>query len=138
MAGDSKDSRILDGAVRKFVERELRGIEQLELLMLLHREPTRYFDSASAAQSLQLSARDVAGDLEALSRRGLLDVRIASVVLYRFSPATPALAEAVEQLVDAYRNRRGELIELLAAARRRQTLKDFSNAFRLKKDPEDG
>jgi hypothetical protein len=67
-----------------------------------------------------------------------VDVRIASTVLYRFSPATPALALEAEQVVDAYQRRRGALIELLASLNRHRSLKDFSDAFRLKEDPEDG
>lgn len=127
----------LPAAVRRFIERRIEGIEQLEILLLLHREAARYWDAASVAQSLQLTERNVADHLEALGRQALLDVRIAAAVVYRFNPATPTLALEVKKVADAYRERRGELLALLTPYRHR-SLKDFSDAFRFTKDPEDG
>jgi len=138
MARDPRRSNQLDAGVRSFVERRLDSIEQLEIFILLQAQPTRFFDAAAVAQRLQLSKSRVADDLETICRRGLLDVRIASSVLYRFSPATPALALEADRVTDAYRQRRGDLVELLTSRRRRRSLKDFSDAFRLKGDPADG
>jgi hypothetical protein len=138
MARDPRRSKEFDADVRSFVERRLYSIEQLEIFILMHAQPTRFFDAAAVAQRLRLSESRVADDLEAICRRGLLDVRIASAVLYRFSPATPALALEADRVSDAYKQRRGDLVELLTSRRRQRSLKDFSDAFRLKGDPADG
>jgi DNA-binding transcriptional ArsR family regulator len=122
--------------VRRFVQREIDGVEQLEILLFLHRQRARSWDAATVAESLSLPERRVAHHLEALGRRGLLDVRLASTVLYRFNPATPELTRDVALLADAYRERRSEVLEWLAP--RRRTLKDFSDAFRFTKDRDDG
>jgi hypothetical protein len=67
--------------VRRFIERRIKRVEQLEILLLLQRESERYWDAPTVAQSLQLAEWDVADDLEALGRRGLLDIRIAAAVM---------------------------------------------------------
>jgi hypothetical protein len=122
--------------VRRFVEREIEGVEQLEILLFLHRHPSRSWDAASVAEALNLPARLVANHLETLGRRGLFDVRLASTVLYRFNAATPELAREVDRLADAYRESRGQLLALFMG--RHRSLKDFSDAFRFTKERSDG
>ena len=126
----------LSPGVRQFIERCIDGIEQLEILLLLQRQASRYWDADAVAQSLCLSERQVADEFETLGRRGLLDVRIGSVVRYRFSPVTPALVLQAEQVARAYKEHRREVLALMS--RRHQSLKDFSDAFKLTQDPKDG
>jgi hypothetical protein len=72
-----------------------------------------------------------------LARRGLLDVRLSADVVYRFSPATATQSEGVTATVEAYREHRNAVLAFLTSARR-PSLKDFSDAFRLSKDPDNG
>jgi hypothetical protein len=75
--------------------------------------------------------------LEALASRGLLDVRIASEVLYRFSPANNAVACDMEGLAEVYGQSRGPLVAFVTSQRRR-SLKDFTDAFRITREDGDG
>jgi hypothetical protein len=127
----------LPNDIRRFIERRLEGVEQLEILMVLQREPSRFWSAVSVAALVHLSEKHAAGALEALARNGLLDVRIASEVVYRFSPATPAMARDVKLLAEAYSDRRHRVLALLTS-RRRRSLKDFSDAFRLNDTDNDG
>jgi hypothetical protein len=123
--------------VRRFIERCIDDIEQLETLLLLHRKATRYWDAAMVAQALNLPERLAADALEALGRRGFFDVRITSAVMYRFNPTTRESAEDVARLADVYKEHRRTLFVLLTS-RRRRSLKDFADAFKMSKDSDDG
>jgi hypothetical protein len=123
----------LPQVVRLFIERYIDEVEQLEVLLALCRDAERFWSASAAAEVHCLPRPHAAAILERLARYGLFDVRIASDVMYRFSPASPALALEVEQLVQAYTTHRGELLALIHSPRRR-SLKDFSDAFRLTRD----
>ena len=53
---------------------------------------------------------------------------------YRFSPASPDLCEMVDRVEEAYSKYRVRVIELIYS--RRDTLRSFSDAFRITKGPE--
>jgi hypothetical protein len=126
----------LPDVVRRFLARHIDCVEQLEILVFLRRTSSQFFSADSIARSLNLNEARVAVCLESLARHGLLDVRLAADVVYRFSPV-PAMAPEVDTTAEAYSERRSTVVAFVAS-RRRKALKDFSDAFRLKKDPEDG
>jgi hypothetical protein len=127
----------LPTTVRHWLERHIDSVEQLETLLFLEREQARFWSGADIARALQLDLRTTVDDLERLARRGLLDVRIASDVIYRFSPTTPVLLLEVKAMLDAYAQSRGPLLAFVAS-RHRRALKDFSDAFRWTRDSGDG
>jgi len=120
-------------AVRRFLERRIDNVEQLEILLLLQRRADRGWTAAQVADALQLTPRAAADQLEALGRRNLFDVRISADVVYRFSPATPELSGIVGQVMEAYRESRADVLHLVTG-RRFRALRDFSDAFRLGED----
>ncbi len=115
-------SNDISADVRRFVERRIDRIEQIEILLFVRRDTARFWTAADVGQALDLSERRVTDDLETLARRGLLDVRIGSEVVYRFSPATPALLQDVQRLAEVYADRRSDI---LAFVSRRRSLRDF-------------
>jgi predicted ArsR family transcriptional regulator len=127
---------MLPPSVRRFVQRRIDTVEQLEILLLLQHHADRSWNAARVADALQLTEPAAAEHLEALGRRDLLDVRLSSDVVYRYSPATAELAGIVAQVVDAYREHRGDVLRLVTG-RRLRALRDFSDAFRLG-DDDDG
>ncbi|HZT75661.1 MAG TPA: hypothetical protein VFA27_03325 [Vicinamibacterales bacterium] len=127
---------MLPAPVRRFLQRSIDSIEHLEIVLLLQHHRTRTWTGADVATALQLSPRAAAADLETLAQRSLLDVRIDEDVRYRFAPATPELTAVLKQVAECYRDRRGEVVA--AVANRRQALRDFSDAFRIRKDRQDG
>jgi hypothetical protein len=123
--------------VRRFLSEYVDSVEQLEILVFLERESERFCSALAVARALHLSEGSAILSLETLARRGLLDVRLSTDVVYRFSPATAPLSDEVRATVAAYRERRSALLAFVTSARRR-SLKDFSDAFRFTKDPDDG
>jgi hypothetical protein len=63
-------------------------------------------------------------------------VRISSDVVYCFSPANASIAREVGELAQAYVKYRHDLLAFISS-RRRQSLRDFSEAFRLALEPDD-
>jgi hypothetical protein len=110
--------------VRRFIEQRIETAEQLDILLLLVRDASHFWSAEAVARALHLSARPIA-DLETLARQGLLDVRITSDVVYRFSPATAAIADDMEDVAAAYLERRSELRQLIASARHRSLKYSF-------------
>jgi len=127
---------VLAPLVRRFLERRVDNIEQLEIVLLLSQYSDRSWTAADVASSLRLVERAAAAHLETLAARHLLDVRLGHDVRYRFSPATPELSAIVKQVAETYRDQRSEIVAFVSA--RLQSLRDFADAFRLKKDRDDG
>ena len=71
--------------------------------------------------------------LENLARRNLLDVRIAGALRYQFSPASQELEQSVIALVDAYHENPVAVTQFVAESMH-QRLRDFSDAFRIRRD----
>jgi hypothetical protein len=132
-----KQEDVLPAAVRRSLDRHLDTVDQLEVLLFLYRESARFWGAAGTSNALHITEQSAAYSLEVLARRGFLDVRIASEVVYRFSPATAALSAAVKEIARAYCAQREPVLAFLTS-RRRQSLKEFSEAFRFSKDPDHG
>jgi hypothetical protein len=109
------------------------GLEQLEVLLLLARDPKRYMSASQVASSLHLLRR-LDTTLEHLSRENLLDVKLGTDVLYRFTQDAET-GDLVRKLAEAYDERRLSVIEAL---QRTSPAHEFAEAFRIRKERDDG
>ena len=124
-------------AVRRLLDRSIDGVEQLEILLLLHDHSDRSWDADAVAGALRLTSGRAGAHLEALAQRQFLDVRIGDAMRYRYAPVSDAQAAAVRQLAAFYRDNRGPILQHVSA-RRLRSLQDFSDAFRIREDDENG
>ena len=127
----------LSPAVRRFLGRHIDRVEELKVLVFLAREPSRFWSAAAVARSVHLPKQSTVLCLEDLARRGLLDLRLGTDVVYRFDPATPELHRGITPVFEAYRGHRTEVLAFPTSLRR-SSLKDSSDAFRLGKESDDG
>lgn len=123
--------------LRRFLDKSVDGVEQLEILLLLYHHGDRSWDADSVAESLRLAPRIAAAHLERLAGRDLLDVRIGEEMRYRFSPVTDRQTTMVKRLAASYRENRSAVVALVTA-RRLRALQDFADAFRIREDDTDG
>ena len=123
--------------VRRFLERRIDNLEQLEIFLLLHHHPQRSWTATDVADTLQLLKPRAAELLEMLCQGALLDVRVDEDVRYRYCPATPELAADAKLVSDAYRGSRGDVAAYVLSPGRR-SLRDFSDSFKLTKDDDRG
>jgi hypothetical protein len=129
--GPHTDMIELSAAVRDLIARSIDSVESIELLALLHRSANTFWAAEAAAQRLGISP-DLAGKkLNALADTALL-CRAVTSGAFRYAPSDEALKPAVDELVDAYANRRISVVNEIYAANL-DRLKAFTDAFKLKK-----
>ena len=126
-------SEIPEG-VRGFLLQCIDSVEQLEVLLHLHRTPEESWSSESLARALYSNPASIAHRLAGLYSNGLLTLTSSSV--YRYQPKTADLDATVSRLAETYRQRRVAVITVIAS-KPMENVRAFSEAFRLRKKDKD-
>jgi hypothetical protein len=116
--------------VRRFLLQCIDSVEQLEVLLLLHKTPGQAWSAESVAQALYSNPDSIGRRLAGLHANGLLSQ--AEPSSYSYQPKTPALDDTVSLLADTYRQRRVAVITVIAS-KPMEKVRAFSDAFRLRK-----
>ena len=119
-------ARSISPDVHRFVTERIHSVAQLELLLILHRDPTVEWTAEAAAREMRYPTDWAAEELLAFRRAGLVGVRGPA---YRFR-ARSALAHIVDELAETFSRRRSTVTALIFSG----TGKDvqcFSDAFRV-------
>ncbi len=119
--------------LRRFIANHIQSVEQLEVLCVLFADPNRSFSISEVLHRVQSSEKSVADCLDAFRAAGFLAVEPGGK--YRFAPANEPVKDLVGKLIQTYRERRVSVIECIYA-RASDTIQDFADAFRLRKDKE--
>ena len=122
--------------LKKFLQDHFDSIELLEVLLFLRQHRDRTHDAVSVSSELRSAPESVAKRLRDLELRKLL-VREGSTERFRYHPQTEKLERLVSELAEAYREKRFSVINLIFS-KPATALKDFADAFKLKKDDTDG
>lgn len=123
--------------VRLLIGRHIDSIVQLDLLLLVYRDPGVSWTAEEAARELRIEAAWTAAQLDQLATRGLFQRGEGPAATYRCaSDAAPGVAETVARLAQAYADRRVSIIALIYA-KPSDSLRTFADAFRFRKGPED-
>jgi hypothetical protein len=120
---------------RAFILDNIGSVVQLEALLLLRRSGTPSTVDA-LARELRIEPNGALEQLTMLWRRGLLE-RLDNPERDAYAPRTPAAAACVDALAAAYDDRRVTVISLIYS-RPQDTVRVFADAFRLRKDEDDG
>lgn len=119
--------------VEQFVGEHLSSVEQVEVLLLLHRTAPKRWTALDTSRELRIDAVSAARRLADFQERGVLAVEPGTQALeYWYASRGPAADRVLVELDRAYRDRRTSLINLIFSA----PVKDvrvFSDAFRLRK-----
>ena len=122
--------------VRAFIAEYLDSVVQLETLLMLHAAPGREWDADDVARDLRIDRAWADGQLVGLCEQGLAVRSDAGEGRrYRYAPAAAAAGAAVDGLARAYAERRVTVISLIFA-KPADSLRAFSDAFRIRKDKE--
>jgi len=103
----------LNEFTRRWIAQHVTSVEQLDLLLLLDRDRSRFWSIGNAASALRLPRALVHGAAEVLAARNFLEVRCGEDVLYRLDPGSPDLRKLVECVVDAARRSRADAVRAL-------------------------
>jgi hypothetical protein len=123
-------ARSLSPALQDFIAHYVRSVEQVEILCLFSAEPGRIWMPGDVLRVIQSSEKSVTTALEYFRAIGLLQKEPGDG--YRFAPEKPERTELVAELATAYRQRRLAVIESIHG-RPSDAIKDFANAFKLRK-----
>jgi hypothetical protein len=120
-------------ALRAFIRDYIPNVDAAELLFLFARARGMPLDLAAALDGLRptvISPPAARRQLEAFAERGLL-ARLGNDT-YEYQPASAELDEVVRALTRVYNERPVTLVRTIYALRD-ETIRSFSDAFRIKK-----
>jgi hypothetical protein len=119
--------------VRTFIAHSIDAAELLDTLALVHSAPERERIPDEVARAIFTVPAGAIMRLEQLVHQGLAASTGGANPIYRYAPATAVLREQVDMLDSAYRTNRVAVVNLVYQ-RQRDPLRDFSDAFRLRRD----
>jgi hypothetical protein len=119
-----------DPDLAAFVREHVRSVWAVELLLVLKRDPERTWPPAELVRELRASTSLVNDNLQRFERSGLA-IRDAGDV-WRYAPASPLLAQLVDELEAAYRERPVSVINLIAAPP--DPVQGLADAFKFRGD----
>lgn len=124
--------------VRKLLAERITSVEQLEILLLLHRHAGQAWSARRVSDEIRTSEPSAAARLSDLELHGLLTSdEEGGERLFRFDPATEGLRSTVKNLADAYAERRYTVIDIIFS-KPIDRLRLYADAFRIKKEDKGG
>jgi AraC-like DNA-binding protein len=118
----------------RFLDEQIHSVEQLEVLLLLHREPDRWWTAPELATKLRTSESSIQQRLEDLTGRSLAQAKLdGSPTVFRLGVLEPGWSEVIQSLAELYRDRRVAIIDRIFL-KPKASLLGFANAFRIKKE----
>lgn len=117
--------------VRRFIAEHIDAAEQLEILLLLYRNPERGWKAQEVSQAIYTVPASATMRLEGLLSAGFLSSTGGADPQYRYAPRNDELGRGVESLAKAYSMDRVSLIKLIFA-QPPDPVQSFADAFRLR------
>lgn len=115
----------------RFIRGHIRSVWDLELLLLLLRDPARSWSAPALVRELRASAPLVTDSLMALLRAGC--IAGSETEGFRYCPANDEIEAGVRAARSAYGSFPVAVTKLIWEGPRSK-IQDFADAFRLKKD----
>jgi predicted ArsR family transcriptional regulator len=125
--------------VREFLNNHIRGVGELEVLLLLQRDPGRWWTADQVNHELKTSLEAALKHLEALRDARLVQERNTTRPEFKFEPGDLRIAAIVKQLDTLFRDWIASIADAIYTPRQ-DNLQQFADAFRLGKkgEPKDG
>ncbi|HKQ49484.1 MAG TPA: hypothetical protein VJZ71_15540 [Phycisphaerae bacterium] len=123
--------------VRSFISEHMRSISGIRLLLLLHVDPQREWTAQELAHELRAASEWAERELRLLLAQGLVANSDSQPARFRYAPRTEALSNLVSQLAAIYPERRHSIIQILFSVPT-DSIQSFADAFRLRKENQDG
>jgi hypothetical protein len=117
--------------VRSFVAEHIDSAEQLEILLLLHRDPDRRWTAQEVSQAIYTVPASALMRLERLVAEGFATSSGEADPTYVYEPRSDEMRRQVEALSEAFRKDRVAVIKLIFS-RPPDPLQSFADAFRLR------
>jgi predicted transcriptional regulator len=132
-------SHSLPARVADFVCEKIHSIEELEVVLLLHRNQAETWTAQRTALALQIAEANAASALRHLADRGVLEHNEHNEhngPSFRYAPVTAVLAQSLDELVEVYPSARLETVMWISRCAmdriRTAHVRAFAQAFLLK------
>lgn len=116
--------------IKQFLTEMIESIAHLEVLLMLLSRPEKKFSAEEVSRELRSNTHSATNQLEQLTSKGLLKQENA---LFQYSPSSEEIDLKVKELYDVYKKMPVAVVTAIYE-KPQDKLKDFSNAFKLKKD----
>ncbi len=113
--------------VRQFILRNIDSYELLQVLLLLHANPTKQWSPGDISIELRSTLASIEKRLADLYARGVLTGN-RNAQSHSFTQVTPETEKCIDALASCNRQFPNRVIELIFGSRN-ETLKDFASAF---------
>jgi len=114
------------------VSRYIRSVEQLEILLLLQKEPERAWTCDEVYDVIRSSKASVLQRLESFASDGFLETEPGPPPRFRYAPKSSDLRSAVEETAKVYQTWRIRIIEAIFAPDV-DPVQSFADAFKFRK-----
>jgi hypothetical protein len=104
----------ISASVQRFLRHDIGSPESLNILLLMRRDAQRWWAAHELADELGMQSDTAQKQLERLSARNLLDVRIAESLRYRYRPGAGEIARLVDQVSRAFERDHQAIHDLLS------------------------
>jgi predicted transcriptional regulator len=115
--------------VKRFIREQIQTVPKLEILLLLHREPSRPFTLAEIENELGFEKDTAREQLLALEAIGLIETNFEKTN-YRYHPANKRVGSIVNRLAAAYPKQRVPILTAILAEEPNK-VRRFVEAFKL-------
>jgi DNA-binding MarR family transcriptional regulator len=116
--------------VKEFIGKHIHSVAQLEVLLMLRREPDRTWTLEQLTNGLYLQSQMVARLLTDIVQRGFAVQEQGS---FRYQPANDEERQLIDRLAHMYQERRVAVITEIFS-KPIDVVKAFADAFRLRKE----
>lgn len=117
--------------VQTFIRDHLTSLAQLEILLLLHREPSREFGAAEVAETLRIDPGWARSELSRLRDQRLFATSRDRPDVYCYRPASADDREVVDALARVFATHRVSVITLIFSTPS-DSIGSFADAFKLR------
>lgn len=131
--------------IKVFLRDVVTTFEALEAILCLHAQPARAWSAPELAAAIRISVLSATETLESLHRNAVVAIDTsAPAPRYRYSPATPAVERAANDLARTFGEQRASILRVMNAYAvervRSNAIRAFAHAFIIgkKKDKDDG
>lgn len=119
--------------VRQFIADHVSSVAQLEVLLLMHREPGNPRTPDDVAETLRIDPDWAASELRGLRDRGLITTSESDPGAYCYVAPDDSTATAIDGLAKAFSTHRVSIITLIFS-KPTDAVDSFADAFKLRKD----
>jgi hypothetical protein len=115
-----------------FIRQYFSSLEELEILLLLRKQPDRSWTAEQVFKVTQTNIVSVADRLKSLASAGFLSAEDSFGAAFRFRPKSPELAECAAELERAYAVSKYKVVEALFSLPKSQA-EHFADSFKFKR-----